>query len=114
MKQCIRHFVRPKKGRDDSVVARKLMLLVALAAMWLAPQCVYAQGAQYTTIALNVLGHPLAGVSIAVCNSTATIGSAATPCSPLVTIYTDETLSTVAPNPFTADSLGNYTFYAQP
>lgn len=89
-------------------------LLLTLAALWLAPQLLHAQGAQYSTIALNVLGRPLPGVNIAVCNSTATIGTAAMPCSPLVAIYTDETLSTPTANPFTADALGNYTFYAQP
>jgi hypothetical protein len=93
---------------------KKLVLLVTLAAICAWPQLLQAQGAQYSTIALNVLGRPLPGVNIAVCNSTATMGTAATSCSPLVTIYTDETLSTPAANPFTADALGNYTFYAQP
>ena len=34
------------------------------------------------------------------------------PCSPLATIYTDATLTVAAPNPFQADGIGNYHFYA--
>jgi hypothetical protein len=37
-----------------------------------------------------------------------------TPCTPLANLYTDSTLTTPAPNPFSSDGLGNYYFYAAP
>jgi hypothetical protein len=73
-----------------------------------------AQGARKDDLVLNAAGQPLGGVNVAVCSATATIGTSTTPCSPLVNIYTDATLTTTAPNPFTTDGLGNYGFWAPP
>ena len=83
-----------------------------LLAAW-APQA-RAQGARKDDVVINGAGQPVGGASIAVCNSTATIGTSTTPCSPVATIYTDATLATPAANPFTADGLGNYGFWAPP
>jgi hypothetical protein len=78
-----------------------------------APQA-RAQGARKDDVVLNSAGQPLGGVNVAVCNATATIGNSTTPCSPLANVYTDATLTTTAPNPFVADGLGNYGFWAPP
>lgn len=49
---------------------------------------------------------PAIGSSVRVCS----LGATGYPCSPLETLYTDQTLQTVQPmNPFTADSYGNIT-----
>lgn len=58
---------------------------------------------------------PIPGATITVCTSAAT----GTPCTPLVptspvTLCTDSTCSTAAPNPFTADASGNFGFWAVP
>ena len=59
MKQWIRGFWGwPARGG--------LTVLAGFAVLCLAPQCGYAQGGQYSTIALNVLGRPLPGINIAV------------------------------------------------
>ncbi len=83
-----------------------------LFAAW-APQA-RAQGARKDDLVINSAGQPVGGASIAICNATATIGTSTTPCSPLATIYTDATLATPATNPFAADGLGNYGFWAPP
>lgn len=52
---------------------------------------------------------PAIGATVRVCSP----GASGYPCTPLATIYTDQTLKAVQPlNPFTADSLGNFTFCA--
>ncbi len=48
------------------------------------------------------------GATIRVCTSAAT----GTPCTPLASIFSDRALTVAKPNPFTADSSGNYNFYA--
>ncbi len=83
-----------------------------LFAAW-APQA-RAQGSRKDDVVINSAGQPVGGASIAICNATATIGTSTTPCSPLATIYTDATLATPAANPFAADGLGNYGFWAPP
>jgi len=70
----------------------------------------FAQGSRKDDIAFGTNGRPLAGATITVCTS----GAAGTPCSPLSTLYTDATLTVPSPNPFQADGLGNYHFYAAP
>ena len=70
----------------------------------------FAQGSRKDDIAFGTNGRPLAGATITVCTS----GAAGTPCSPLATLYTDATLTVPSPNPFQADGLGNYHFYAAP
>jgi hypothetical protein len=67
-----------------------------------------AQGSRKDDIVFGPSGHPIAGATVTVCQPTAT----GTPCAPLATIYTDATMTVVAPNPFQADGIGNYHFYA--
>ena len=67
-----------------------------------------AQGSRKDDIVLGPEGHPVAGATVRVCQPTAT----GTPCTPLATLYTDTTLTTVSANPFQTDGLGNYHFYA--
>lgn len=71
-----------------------------------------AQGVRYDNIVLGPRGGPVAGATIAVCSAGASTTS--TPCSPLATIYSDEGLTQPLANPFPADSLGNYGFWAAP
>jgi Pectate lyase superfamily protein len=90
--------------------AKKAILAVALA--FVAFVCLAgpaaAQGSRKDDIVFGPSGHPIAGATVTVCQPTAT----GTPCTPLATIYTDATLTVVAPNPFNADGIGNYHFYA--
>jgi hypothetical protein len=53
---------------------------------------------------------PIPNASILVC----TANAVGTPCSPKATVYTDPAGQFPAPNPLTADSRGNYGFYAPP
>lgn len=69
-----------------------------------------AQGSRKDDVAFGANGRPLAGASITVCVS----GATGTPCSPLASLFTDATLTLPSPNPFQADGLGNYHFYAAP
>lgn len=85
-------------------------LAVAAVVAVLAAPSALAQGSRKDDIVLGPSGHPVAGATITVCQASAT----GTPCSRLATIYTDATLTTTAPNPFTTDGLGNYHFYAPP
>ena len=89
-----------------------LTLLGTLALLGAATPPVDAQsssaGSRKDDIIFGPSGHPIAGATITVCQSTAT----GTPCSPLATIYTDATLTTPASNPFAGDGIGNYHFYA--
>lgn len=89
---------------------KKAMLAVVLGLAWAA--CVAspaaAQGSRKDDIVFGPAGHPIAGATVRVCQPTAT----GTPCTPLATIYTDATLTVAAPNPFQADGIGNYHFYA--
>ncbi|MHB8539425.1 MAG: hypothetical protein ACYDCD_00575 [Candidatus Acidiferrales bacterium] len=71
-----------------------------------------AQGSRHDGIALGEQGKPVAGATIVVCTQPANITVA--PCTPLVNLFTDATLTTPAPNPLTSDGLGNYHFYAAP
>jgi hypothetical protein len=99
-------------GFARCVYPRLLGLLtacIALAAIaaFLAPAA-GAQGSRKDDIVFGPEGHPVAGATVTVCQSTAT----GTPCSPLATIFTDATLSVPSQNPFQSDGLGNYHFYA--
>jgi hypothetical protein len=71
-----------------------------------------AQGVRYDNIVLGPRGGPVGAASIAVCAAGASTST--TPCSPLATIYSDEALTQPLANPFQADSLGNYGFWAAP
>src|SRR5579863_3192762 len=81
---------------------------VVLAVLTLGVTPVSAQGSRHDDIVFGASGHPIAGATITVCQATAT----GTPCTPLATLYSDATLTTTAPNPFQADGIGNYHFYA--
>jgi Pectate lyase superfamily protein len=74
----------------------------------LAAPTVNAQGSRHDDIVFGPTGHPISGATITVCQATAT----GTPCTPLATIYTDATLTVTSANPFQADGIGNYHFYA--
>jgi hypothetical protein len=87
-----------------------LIAIILAAALTIAAPSARAQGSRKDDIAFTASGHPAAGATVTVCTASAT----GTPCSPLATIYTDATLSIPTPNPFTADGLGNYHFYASP
>jgi hypothetical protein len=54
--------------------------------------------------------HAVPGATITVCTST----GSGLPCTPLATIYTNASGTVQAPNPFTADANGNYSFWAPP
>jgi hypothetical protein len=68
----------------------------------------FAQGGFHQDYVLQSGG--LANATVTVCTAAAT-GS---PCSPTAVIYTDQTLSTQATNPFLTDGFGNFSFYAPP
>ena len=90
-------------------LSRALTACVALVAIVaLAAPLAYAQGSRKDDVVFGPEGHPVAGATITVCQSTAT----GTPCSPLATLFTDATLSVPSQNPFQSDGLGNYHFYA--
>ncbi|MFZ3217714.1 MAG: glycosyl hydrolase family 28-related protein [Candidatus Acidiferrales bacterium] len=84
------------------------MLAALLALIALGAPRARAQGSRHDDIVFGPSGHPIAGATITVCQAAAT----GTPCAPLATIYTDATLTTASPNPFQADGIGNYHFYA--
>ena len=111
MKLWERHYRSCAAPGACAATAAAAFVALLLAA-W-APQA-RAQGARKDDVVINGAGQPVGGASVAICNSTATIGTSTTPCSPLATIYTDATLTTPAANPFPADGLGNYGFWAPP
>src|SRR5690348_16963646 len=95
--------------------------LLALAAFLILPGWAFAQGVRVDNPGgpaqkiVQGFVSPIPGATITVCTSSAT----GTPCTPLVptspvTLCTDSTCSTAAPNPFTADAGGNYGFWAVP
>lgn len=86
---------------------KRLAWMLLLAAPPLA-----AQGVRYDNVVLGPRGGPVAGATVAVCTAAATRSQ--TPCAPLATIYADAALTTPLANPFTADALGNYGFWAPP
>jgi hypothetical protein len=88
---------------------KKLLLL--LLAILLLPPSLWAQGNVYKDNILNQFGQPVAFAQITVC-AAAALGS---PCSPAInTIYSDPALTQSLANPFKADNLGNYSFWAAP
>ncbi|MGD0305890.1 MAG: hypothetical protein ABSC71_13785, partial [Candidatus Acidiferrales bacterium] len=91
-------------GRVFALVAVVTFGLIGCA---LAPSA-QAQGSRKDDIVFGPTGHPIANASVTVCAATAT----GIPCTPLATLYTDATLTTTAANPFQADGIGNYHFYA--
>jgi hypothetical protein len=73
------------------------------------------QGGKYSSYAISATGQPIANAKVYVC-ATATPAAIIpiTLCSPLASIYTDETLATIANNPIQTDAGGNFSFYAPP
>jgi hypothetical protein len=90
-----------------------LLWMVFLAAL-LAPQMSRAQGVAYHDIAWTTISPMdtrvkiIPGATITVCSS----GGTGIPCSPTALIYSDVGLSVPLANPFTADSSGNFAFFA--
>ena len=99
---------RMNSQRRSAAVRFFTILAWVLAIGGLASRAASAQGSRRDDIVFGPSGHPIAGATVTVCQATAT----GTPCAPLATIYTDATLTTTAPNPFKADGIGNYHFYA--
>jgi len=98
-----------KSDRKANIAARFFTIVaLTLALSALASPQASAQGSRRDDVVFGPSGHPIAGATITVCQATAT----GTPCAPLATLYTDATLTTTAPNPFQADGIGNYHFYA--
>ncbi len=88
-------------------------LLVGLLGIMLgAVVSLQAQGVRYDNIVLGPRGGPVASATVAVC--AAGVSTSTVPCSPLATVYSDEALTKPMANPFKADSLGNYGFWAAP
>ncbi|HEY4877900.1 MAG TPA: glycosyl hydrolase family 28-related protein, partial [Candidatus Acidoferrales bacterium] len=103
-------MVRRKKESGAVNMIKRATLIAVLSIMGLA--CLAgpaaAQGSRKDDIVFGPSGHPIAGATVTVCQPTAT----GIPCTPLATIYTDATMTVPAPNPFQADGIGNYHFYA--
>jgi len=85
-----------------------LVMAMCLVSVFLATPSARGQGSRKDDIVFGPSGHPIAGATVTVCVATAT----GTPCAPLATLYIDATLTVTAPNPFQADGIGNYHFYA--
>jgi len=99
-----------RKSKSDRSAAVRISTIFAFALIMggLALPQANAQGSRRDDIVFGPSGHPIAGATITVCQATAT-GS---PCAPLATLFTDATLTISSPNPFQADGIGNYHFYA--
>ncbi len=96
----VRQAHHPELCRGAALV---LLVLGSSGALW-------AQGARYDGIVLGPTGTPKGGATVTVCTAT----GAGTPCTPLAPIFSDSGLSTVKVNPFPADGLGNFGFFAAP
>ena len=82
--------------------------LAIFAVVFLSLPCFAQGGSQASSVLRSTAG--ASGATIRVCTSTAS----GTPCSPLANIYTDAALTVPKSNPFAADSVGNYGYYASP
>lgn len=91
-----------------SICRRLAPFILAMASAGLLAPTLAAQGSRKDDIVFGPSGHPVAGATVRVCQSTAT----GTPCAPLAAVYTDATLTTTSANPFQTDGIGNYHFYA--
>src|ERR1700723_1603241 len=103
--------MKPMASVKNKFCATKKVILAAMLGLaWAACMAspAAAQGSRRDDIVFGPAGHPVAGATVRVCQATAT----GTPCAPLATVYTDATLTVAAPNPFQADGIGNYHFYA--
>jgi hypothetical protein len=86
------------------------LLLVLLC---LLPTMVLSQGAKYSDYTIDQFGHAVGGIQVRVCATS----SPSTPppsslCTPLATLYADQTLTNTSNNPLTSDAVGNFSFFA--
>lgn len=91
----------------------KTRTLVLILALLFLPSMAYGQGSRFDGVAQRTVQGflaPIPGATITVCTSVAT----GIPCSPTTTIYLDQGLTQPAPNPFQADSNGNFGFWIGP
>jgi Pectate lyase superfamily protein len=95
-------------GKQSAAVRFLPILVLALLAGGLGSPRANAQGSRRDDIVFGRSAHPIAGATVTVCPASAT----GTPCAPLATLYTDAKLTTISRNPFQADGIGNYHFYA--
>src|SRR6185437_12179885 len=73
----------------------------------------FSQNARVDGVVSSRTGSPAPGALVAVCSQPSS--TASTPCTPLASLCSSRTDATCqAPNPVTADGLGNYFFYAAP
>lgn len=88
---------------------KRTLLILGLFLCGLAPPA-FGQNSAFHDIILDGNGHPLPGVQVAVCSMPAV--TTTTPCSPLITIYSDLAGANPIPNPTASDGFGNYAFTA--
>jgi hypothetical protein len=79
-----------------------------LAALCLTPGLWSQGGSQSNAVLRSTAG--ASGASIRIC----TFAASGTPCSPTQAIFSDRLLTVSKSNPFAADSLGNYSYFATP
>lgn len=87
-------------------------LLLALSLPLLLASSSLAQSVRYQSQALSSRGAGIANATIAVCTQPAV--TTTQPCSPLATLATSTSTTSGGANPLTADSFGNFFFYAAP
>jgi hypothetical protein len=84
-----------------------------LALLCLLPTMALSQGAKYSDYTIDSNGHAVGGIQIRVCaTSSPSTPPPTSPCAPLATLYTDQTLINAASNPLVSDAVGNFGFYA--
>lgn len=86
----------------------RLSLLLGL----LLPLASQAQSVRFQSQAISTRGAGIANATIAVCSQPANTNTQ--PCSPLATLATSTSTTSGGANPLTADSFGNFFFYAAP
>jgi hypothetical protein len=106
--QMLRGGMKIMASLENRIGAMKKTTVAATLAFACLAAAAGAQGSRKDDIVFGPSGHPIAGATVRICQPTAT----GIPCMPLATIYTDATLTVSAPNPFQADGIGNYHFYA--
>lgn len=86
----------------------RLSLLLGL----LLPLASQAQSVRFQSQAISTRGAGIANATVAVCTQPANTNTQ--PCSPLATLATSTSTTSGGANPLTADSFGNFFFYAAP
>ncbi len=92
--------------RKSSQVPVKMHKLQVIPFFLLVSVAALGQGSIYYNQVRNSSGTLVSGATVRICQA----GATGTPCMPLATIYTNQTLTTTASNPLTSDSSGNFTF----